>query len=242
MLNAGALRPSDIFALTYPVEGFDENRELLEHLETLGIPYVTESLDKPGVVDRVRNFAPDLIFSIHYRNILKTDILETAKVAAVNLHPSLLPEYKGCFSIPWALINGETQVGMTFHYMDAGVDTGNIIVQEKLEIQPQDTAFSLYHKLIALGAANFTKAYELAAQGDPGKVQPKEGLAYPRGVPHEGRISLDWGRKRVHDFIRAMYFPPHKPAVLDFSGEILEFNTPQEFDEFCLDNRLVLDA
>ena len=96
-----------------------------------GIPvYAPESINHPVWVNRIRALAPDLIFSAYYRDIVKQEILDIPRCGAVNLHGSLLPKYRGRVPINWAIINGETETGVTLHYMTAKADAGDIIDQE----------------------------------------------------------------------------------------------------------------
>lgn len=239
LLNQKECKADDLLVLTY---ADPMNSMLLEHLQALKISFMAESLKDPKVTERVREFSPDFLFSVHYRDIISNEILETVKKAAVNLHPSLLPDYKGCFSSPWALINGEKETGITFHIMEKEVDAGRIVLQERTEISQEDTAFSLFHRLIALGTGCFPRVFELIVREKCIGV-PQVGSAgrtYRRGVPFGGRIHLEWGRARIHRFIRAMYFPPHRGAVLDIDGEAVEFHEPDDFDVYCENKEIII--
>ena len=230
LLNQSECSPSNIFVITY---ADDTNRALIDHLNALGMNYTTEPLRDGQVLDRIIQFAPDYLFSIYYREIFPVNLIESVAHAAVNLHPSLLPDYKGCFSAPWVLINGEQQTGTTYHVIDKGIDTGNILVQKSLEIMPWDTAFSLYHRLAALGCELFPTMFQrVVREGYRGKQQPTSGRLYKREIPYGGWVSLDWGRTMIHNFIRAMYFPPYAGARLSLDGSIFEFKTIAEFDGF----------
>lgn len=232
LLNQGECREKDILAITYKDA---PNRELIEHFKALKIPYITEAIKDKKVGSLIGDFSPDYLFSIYFRDIIKKEVLDLVKKAAVNLHPSLLPDYKGCFSAPWVLINGERKTGITYHMIYTGVDTGNIVLQKELEISEADTAFSLYHRLVALGTESFSEMFRLVLrEGCRGKPQEPGGRIYKRGLPYGGHFSLDWERKRIHNFIRAMYFPPHAGAKLRYDGKEFEFKTPEEFDDFCV--------
>ncbi len=231
LLNQEECRPHDIFVVTYADDG---NKALLDHLSALGIRHTTESINTAGLVEEIKDFSPDFLFSIYFRDILRMNVLGLVKKASVNLHPSLLPDYKGCFSAPWAIINGEKKTGVTYHIIEAGVDTGEIIVQRKIAISVNETAFSLYHRLIGQGTVLFPEMFDLVVRkGYRGAPQPVGGRRYKREVPNKGFFRLDEGKERIDRFIRAMYFPPFAGAKLEHGGEVHEFKTTAEFDAFC---------
>ena len=123
---------------------FDSVAELAS---SKGIPvYAPEDVNHPVWVERIRAMAPEIIFSFYYRNMLKADLLDIPAKGCINLHGSLLPKYRGRVPINWALINGESETGVTLHYMTAKADAGNIIAQERIAIEDCDTAKTLHLK------------------------------------------------------------------------------------------------
>ena len=119
-------------------------------------PRITKSL-----IDRVRDINPDYIFSIYYRQILPKSLLSSAKISCINIHPSLLPQYRGPVPTAWTIENGEKEFGITIHLMDEGIDTGDILVQKKYPIIENETGFELYTRGMKLGyellVENFNK-------------------------------------------------------------------------------------
>jgi UDP-4-amino-4-deoxy-L-arabinose formyltransferase/UDP-glucuronic acid dehydrogenase (UDP-4-keto-hexauronic acid decarboxylating) len=97
-------------------------------------------------VKKIEDLQPDILFSFHYRNILGSAILKIPKAGCLNLHGSLLPKYRGRCPVNWVLVNGETQTGVTLHYMTSKPDAGDIIAQEKIAINADDTALTLHRK------------------------------------------------------------------------------------------------
>lgn len=239
LLNQKECGPESILVFTYADEG---NRALVDHLEALGIRYSTVDINSTEAVEQIGGFSPDYLFSIYFRDIIGKDVLGIVKSAAVNLHPSLLPDYKGCFSAPWAIINGENKTGITYHIMLAGVDTGDIIIQREIPIGEGETAFSLYHRLVALGTVAFAEMFDLTVKkGYRGSAQPPGGRRYKRGVPNGGFFKLEDGREQIHRFIRAMYFPPFEGSKLEYEGKIYEFKTSDEFKVFCTERGINLE-
>ena len=160
-------------------------------------------------------FNPDIIISVFYRYIISEEVINKVNKKIFNLHPSLLPKYRGCSSTTWAIINGESHSGFTYHYIEKGVDEGNIIIQKKEEIYEFDTQETLYTRLMYKGLDYFYEALDLVIKGDKGKRQKGQSIYYPRGCPHNGEINKKWDLEMKKRFIRAMTYPPYKPATLD---------------------------
>jgi UDP-4-amino-4-deoxy-L-arabinose formyltransferase/UDP-glucuronic acid dehydrogenase (UDP-4-keto-hexauronic acid decarboxylating) len=117
-----------------------------------GIPvYAPDDVNHPLWVERIRALAPDVIFSFYYRNLLGDEILGLAAKGAFNLHGSLLPAYRGRAPLNWVLVNGETETGVTLHRMVRRADAGDIVAQQKVAIDADETALQL-HQSCARGA------------------------------------------------------------------------------------------
>ena len=116
-------------------------------------------------VEQLRALALDIIIVAAYGQILQKDILTLPKFGCLNIHASLLPLYRGAAPINWAIIRGEQEAGITIMQMDEGMDTGAILMQERISIEPVDTAGTLTVKLSMLGARLITTALQLLASG-----------------------------------------------------------------------------
>jgi methionyl-tRNA formyltransferase len=170
-------------------------------------------------------FEPDIIASVYYRHIIMPSILNRAGGKAFNVHPSLLPRHRGCSSLAWSLFEGEVITGITFHYMDDGIDTGNIILQAAIQILPDDTQASLVERAMDLGAAYWPAALELVKTGFPGVPQRGEATYHRRGAPFGGVIDESWDLPKIERFIRAMTNPPYGYAKF----REIEVRTIEEF-------------
>ncbi|MGB5447194.1 MAG: formyltransferase family protein, partial [Psychromonas sp.] len=115
--------------------------------------YAPQDVNHPLWIERIRQLQPDIIFSFYYRHLLSRDILDITPDNAFNLHGSLLPAYRGRAPINWALINGETETGLTLHCMTEKADAGDIVVQQKITISASDTALTLHQKMTELTSA-----------------------------------------------------------------------------------------
>lgn len=153
-------------------------------------------------------FKPDMICSMYYRYIISKELIEIASGRIFNLHPSLLPDYRGCSSLTWAMIEGESMVGFTYHYIDEGIDTGNTIVQEVIQIEDWDTQVTLYHRVMFEASKLFLVVFNKVLEGYRGEPQESKGRYFKRGCPHDGAIDINWSQSKVDRFIRAMNYPP----------------------------------
>lgn len=211
------------------------NQEFLDMLDALGMDYETSSVNKH--LERIQAFGPDVLLSVYYRNIIRQNILDTVGGKAMNLHPSLLPDYKGCLSSVHALLNAEVETGYTFHYVTPEVDAGNILLQERMVILPEDNAFSLYHKLLSGFVRNFNTAFDRLVSGDEGLNQ--DGLEGPRRyfgreLPHAGKlVAAEVAYDFAERFVRAMHFPPFPGAIFVLAnGEEVEVQSPRDLEPY----------
>ncbi|HGM5578884.1 TPA: bifunctional UDP-4-amino-4-deoxy-L-arabinose formyltransferase/UDP-glucuronic acid oxidase ArnA [Pseudomonas putida] len=175
-----------------------------------GIPvYAPEDVNHPLWVQRIRTLAPDFLFSFYYRHMLSESILACAGRGAFNLHGSLLPRYRGRAPANWAIINGETQTGVTLHRMVRRADAGPILAQEPVDIADTDTALQLHQKLRTAAANLLRNTLPLLASGRIVEVAQDESRAtcYGRRTTADGVI--DWRRtaKQLYNLIRAVTHP-----------------------------------
>jgi methionyl-tRNA formyltransferase len=227
LLNTG-YTCDNIRVVTHDTE---ENRELLQFLKRKNIQYTVESLEQEETRDWLFEFDPDVLFSLYYREKVPKNVLERLPYGGVNVHPSLLPKYRGVLSVPWAMVNGDDTTGFTYHYMTEEFDAGNIILQEEVPILPRDTAYSLYHRIIPACMNRFLDVLELVVEEEyRGYEQSGESSYHGRGeLPNDGFIDPSWDDEYIDRFIRAMYYPPHRPAVLKIDGEEREIVTMEEY-------------
>jgi len=174
-------------------------------------------------IDDIRGFAeeraPELVLSVFYRKMLPGRVLDAASVAAVNLHPSHLPAYRGRAPLNWVLVNGERETGVTLHHMTRRADQGNIIAQRRIEIASRETALSLYHKIEATGVDVLGEGLRLIEEGrGDGFPQDESQASYFGGRrPEDGRIDWSWPAHRVDCLVRAVA-PPWPGAFGEIDG------------------------
>jgi len=173
----------------------------------LGVPVVQPTKLKTGDFGAwARAQQVDVALVIAYGRILPKDVLDAPRTGCVNVHASLLPEYRGAAPIPWAIVRGETQTGVTLMKLDEGLDTGPTFARLSTLIGPDETAGELSERLAGLGAQAVTQwlpKYVLGACSLMPQDQARATLA-PLLKKEHGRIDWAAGAKQVHDHVRGM--------------------------------------
>jgi methionyl-tRNA formyltransferase len=151
-----------------------------------------ERIEDRQSIEEIRALAPDVIAVMAYGQILPRAILEIPPVACLNLHASLLPRWRGAAPIQAAIASGDSETGITAMYMDQGLDTGDILLQRKIEILPTDTGGSLHDRLAQIAPGALLEALQLLANGKALRVRQNNALATyaPKLSRENGRI--DW--------------------------------------------------
>lgn len=186
----------------------------------LGLPVACVEDMAPGQLrSLVATLRPDYLFSFYFRQMLPADVLATARVAALNMHGSLLPKYRGRAPTNWAVLHGETETGATLHVMEAKPDAGDIVAQMAVPILPDDTAREVFDKVtVAAETILWQVAPELLAGRVPRRPNDLARGSYFGGRrPEDGRI--DWAKPaaEVYNLIRAVA-PPYPGAFTDIKG------------------------
>ncbi|MDI6840815.1 MAG: methionyl-tRNA formyltransferase [bacterium] len=168
----------------------------------------------------LRDLEPDMICVAAYGHILSNNILTLPKLGAINLHPSLLPAYRGAAPIRWAIINGDKKTGVTTFLMDEKVDHGDILLQKDVEINELETFGELELKLSKMGAELLLETLNKFDDIKP-ITQPAEGVSYAPKITKELR-QIDWskGAVKIVNLIRAL--SPRPGAYTIFRGKQLE--------------------
>jgi methionyl-tRNA formyltransferase len=165
----------------------------------------------PALAEELRAEGVDLILNVHSLFVIRGEVLRAARIGAFNLHPGPLPRYAGLNALGWALYRGESSYGVTVHWMEPGIDTGDIAYQELFPIEPSDTALTLAGKCVRRGIPLLqqllTAAGTSAVPRIPQRLSEREYFAKNQ-VPDQG--VLHWSReaRRVVDFVRAFDYLP----------------------------------
>jgi methionyl-tRNA formyltransferase len=187
------------------------------------IPYLTPTANELlDLAPKLAALAPDYIFSFYYRYMIPAQILACAKIAALNMHGSLLPKYRGRAPVNWAILHGETQTGATLHIMEAKPDAGDIVGQSAVSIGPDETATDIFAK-VSDAAVNVIK--EILPSLTQGKVPRKpndleNGSYFGGRKPSDGQIHWNQNATQVHNLVRAVA-PPYPGAFTDHQGKTM---------------------
>jgi methionyl-tRNA formyltransferase len=163
------------------------------------------NLKAPEFINALKSLNADLQIVVAFR-MLPEIVWKMPKLGTFNLHASLLPKYRGAAPINWAIINGEKETGVTTFFLQHQIDTGNIILQEKIKIEPNDTAGTLHDKLMNLGAEIVVKTVQLIEARNY-KTQPQnEQLACdaPKIFKNDCKINWNKSTEEIYNFIRGL--------------------------------------
>lgn len=173
-------------------------------------------------ISRLRELMPDVIVVVAFGQVLSNEILKIPPSGCVNLHPSLLPKYRGPAPVNWAIINGEKVTGVTTMFMDEGLDTGDILLQQEVEIGEDDTSDGLFVKLAKTGAVLLLETIHGLKEGNitPVIQDHSKSTMAPLLKKEDGLI--DWGKGggKISNLIRGL--TPWPGAFTRLQGKILK--------------------
>lgn len=184
------------------------------------IPVVSVTGKMGEYTDEVRKFAPDLILVIGWYYIVPKSIREIPRLGCAGMHASLLPKYRGGAPLVWAMINGEEKSGLTFFYLEEGVDNGDIISQKEFKIEENDHIADLIEKTTAAALDIIDEYIPLLAENKAPRVKQDESQAtyVPQRKPEDGKIDWSWDSKKIKNFIRAQS-KPYPGAFTEIDGK-----------------------
>ena len=173
-------------------------------------------------IDQIRALAPDVIVVMAYGQILPRAVLEIPKIACLNLHASLLPRWRGAAPIQAAIAAGDREAGMTVMYMDEGLDTGDILLQRKIDISPSETGATLHDRLAQIAPEALLESLRLLAAGNAPRIPQDQALATyaPKLNREAGRLNWNESVEAIERKIRA--YNPWPGAFTEFSGRNLK--------------------
>jgi len=172
-----------------------------------GIPVLQpEKVKTPEFINKIRSLEPDLLVTAAYGKILPGELLNIPRYGCINVHASLLPKYRGAAPINWAIINGESKTGITTMQTDIGMDTGDILLKDEIEITEDITAGELEEKLAELGAETLKKTLEKLKEGNLQRIPQKHSEAsYAPMLSKEiGLINWEKTSCEIHNLVRGV--------------------------------------
>ena len=167
-----------------------------EYALTQNIPvFQPESCRGVAVLEQLRGLEPDVIVVAAYGKLLPQALLDIPEKAIINVHSSLLPQYRGAAPINWAVLNGDRETGVTIQYMAAELDAGDILLAKKTAIDPQEDAAQLYCRLAELGGEAASEALALLERGEAPRVPQVYGPQFQYASMLSREMSpLDWAK------------------------------------------------
>jgi methionyl-tRNA formyltransferase len=192
-------------------------------------------LRRPEIRARVRDLRPDLGLSVLFGYVLDRSFLELFPRGVLNLHPALLPYNRGAYPNVWSIVE-RTPAGVTLHHVDEGLDTGDIVAQQPVEVEPVDTGQTLYHKLERAAVELFRRTWPRIEAGTLARRPQRrdEGTHHGTGdVERIDRIDLDrtYTARDLIDILRARTFPPHRGAYFESGGRRVFLRLDLTYDE-----------
>ena len=148
--------------------------------------------------NEIKELAPDLVCVVSYGVILPKSFLNIPQLGCINVHPSMLPKYRGPAPIQWAILNGDKETGVSIMYLDAGMDSGDIILQEKVEIGNDETTGELWNRLSGIGAKLLTKVVTDISNGKIVRTPQSEEFVLAPMLDKE-MSKIDWKEKKANE-------------------------------------------
>ena len=220
LLSAGVEVPLVVTTKDDPNETqwFDS---VLRLAQEYGLPVITpDNANTPEVERAVSELHPDFVFSFYYRSMIGASILNAARLGALNIHGSMLPNYRGRAPVNWAILHGARESGATLHYMVSKADAGDIVDQLAVPILENDEAREVFNKVTVAAEIILERSLPgLIAGTAPRLVQRLEdGKYYGRRRPEDGKIDWAASARDIHNLVRAVA-PPFPGAFGQIDGQ-----------------------
>lgn len=169
-----------------------------------------ERVRDPDFIQAFRTLAPDMVVLVAFGQILPKEVIQFPPMGCINVHPSLLPKYRGAAPIQWALIRGEKETGVTTIMMDEGVDTGDILLQRKTDIEPDENFDGLHDRLALMGSEVLLETIAGLMEGTIQRKpqDPAQASYAPRLKKEDGLIRWDAGVREIKNFISGLSSQP----------------------------------
>ncbi|MET9245523.1 methionyl-tRNA formyltransferase [Nonomuraea sp. NPDC003709] len=213
-----------VLAVTHPQSDHAYEKiwsdSVAELAEANGVPVVLRNRPDDELLLTLKEVEPDLIVANNWRTWIPPEIFTLPRHGILNVHDSLLPAYAGFSPLIWALINGEKEVGVTAHMMNAELDAGDIVVQRAVPVGPADTATDLFHRTVDLIGPIVAEALDLIASGRTEwtpQDRTKASFFHKRSI-EDSNIDWNWPAEDIERLVRAQS-DPYPNAFTHYRGE-----------------------
>ncbi len=206
-------------------KGSDWNPQMIPLAKEFGFDTLTPaSLKDKEVTDCLKEKQVNIILNSFCTRIIPKEILDIPELGAINFHYGKLPEYGGRFIVTHIILNGETSTCATAHYMEEGIDTGDIIFEEPVPIKAYDTARTLYFRCTDAAEVAFRKVLDYLTNGKqlPRRKQKGKKSYFQFEEPNKCQVDLTWDKDKIERFIRAVTFEPISKPWIQIGNRIFD--------------------
>lgn len=177
---------------------------------------------EPDAIQKIKDLNADILITCAFGQILSQEILDLVPHGVINVHASLLPKYRGAAPINWAILNGETETGITIMKTELSLDSGPILLQEKCSIEENETSVELFKKLSILGASTIITALEKIKSGNAKFIEQDHSKATKAPIIKKELGLINWNKtsKEIHNMIRGLQ--PWPTAFTNFQGKTIK--------------------
>lgn len=194
--------------------------------------YQPKSIRKDSeLIEIIKKLKPDMFITVAFGQILSQEVLDIPRIGTVNLHASLLPKYRGANPIQWPIINGDKVTGITTMLTDIGVDTGDILLKEEIQITDEMTSYDLYNKIAEIGPELLYKTIIGLNEGriKPIKQNHDEATHAPKLKKEDGKINWHNSAREIHNKVRGMQ--PWPSAYCEFKNSNIKIISTEIYEE-----------
>lgn len=193
-----------------------------QYAQSVNLPvFQYDKIKDEGVQDLIE-LKPDLMITCAFGQILSQEILDIPRLGVINIHASLLPKYRGASPIHYAILNGEKETGITIMKTDIGIDTGDILLKNPIEILPNETCGELFDRLSVLGAKSIMQALSEIENGSATFTKQQEELATLTKMVRKEHAKIDWAKTNIEVFNQIRAFNPAPIAFTILKGEMFK--------------------
>lgn len=186
--------------------------------------YQPERIKGSNAVEIIKELTPDIIVVVAYGKILPKEILTAAKYGCINVHASLLPLYRGAAPIQWSILNGDKETGVSIMQMDEGLDTGDVILVKKTDIDINETSAELFDRLSAIGASALVEAMDSISAGEAIHTPQEAGEYQYASMISKEMCPIEWSRDAlsIHNQVRGLQTWP--VAITTVNGKNIKIH------------------
>lgn len=223
--------------LAFITPSYNKNAEEIRKItDKYGVSFkIVNNINDQTFIEYMQFLNPELLVTVHFERLLQIPLLKIPAKGCINIHPSLLPLYKGLAPQHWPIINGDRETGITVHYIDHGMDSGDIILQEKVEIGPDEYISDLQFRMLKMYGPLMCRAIQKITENDfhPSFNDPSKDSYYPKLRFNDTLINLSESKNDIYNLIRGVSSPYLGAHYEDYTIWRAKKITQKEEDTYC---------